>query len=676
MWRDQLDIFWDGGRLLVLGFFTSVERAPAFGGRPDLMVFAAPDPLSGETTLLDMIDAARWRCGHCVITLATDQSHVGLRAPDGAELRIALTSDKVGPATGGEWRLLLTLAPETGSAEAASFRVAALSARADFERLARDHVVQNGARLVWASGQRRNMERRDGVARQMQLWPAGRVFPAWHSRIVLEPLDIPNETGAEAQAAPFAILDCWLREHGAPRAILRLRVPDSLDESAGLLNRTFVVLVMHQRRRLRDWMRDQKEAGDPIIDPLSFEDIRAATRDPGEHPDAVEASDSIVVVNLLKLVTKPEEAEFDGFALRRLTENQAPGVGAAFDLEFYGAALGDDLGVVSISAEAGDFGAAPIDPGGAPNARLFRIESDGLRPRRVAEDEALLDELLRRAANVQSSPSGSANRSLAERVASLHGRREKLVALFNAALARTGFQGRLEAAGAWEALEPLLFASFSALVEDASPRGRALLHRLGGYGAFRADPSLLTAMTRRPEFAEAAEDIFSGASQSDTRSLVYRFAGVCGAEGLAPPFEEPAAHAQFYRQLVAAPGADRLAQARIALTGDAEIDRHALDYAESLADEATVLRAAAYFDDLALVDEAEELRAYLAARRRDEWTPAAEAGLSSALVVKAVAAMKQAEAEAQAIAAAPPLEPPPPPKPKGLLAGLRGMFGR
>jgi hypothetical protein len=679
MWRDQLDAFWDGGRALALGFFDGAERSPAFGARPDLVVVSSKAPdFSEETALVDLIDAGRWRAGHCVVELPRDHFHVALRAPDGSELRLALTGENSGVA-GGEWRLLLVLTPEGSPAETPVFRVASVSARGDFDRLAREHVVQSGSRLVWAMGQKRNIERRDGAARQAHLWPTRRVFPVFQSRIALEPVEFLNENGADAQAAPFAIMDCWLRENGAPRVILRLRVPDSLDESANLLNRASVVLVMHQRRRLRDWIRDQKEAGDAIIDPLSFDDIRQATGEIAEHPDAVEAPDAIAVGNLLKLVTDPTETEFEGFTARRLAEASAPGLGAAVDIEFYGAALGDDVGLVSASADAGDFGVTPIDPGGASYIRLFRVEGDGLRARRIGDDDPLLEEILRRTADQESVPTGAMARSIAERAASLRGRREKFVASLNAALARAGFPGRFEASGAWDTLEPLMFSSFAALVGEAGAPARALLNRFGGYAAYRADPSLLAAMLRRPEFVQgasggpASSQGLAASYDGDDRPLVYRYASACGAEGIVAPGLDLPAQLQSFRVLMNLPNSPRLRMARLALTGEADIDRDAASAADALHDEAAVERAAAYFEETELADAATALRDYLAARREGGWTSMGEAQGIASLVARAASDLRQAEVEAAAAEAAPPPEPPP--KPKGFFAAVRGLFG-
>ncbi|MEF3368153.1 hypothetical protein V3H18_16580, partial [Methylocystis sp. 9N] len=246
-------------------------------------------------------------------------------------------------------------------------------------------------------GARRALERADARL-VIRLAPARRVFPAYQSRLVLEAAAF-EAAAADAREAPFAIMEHWLREGAAPRVILRLRIPDSIEESAALLGRCSVALAMNQRRRLKGWTLDQRVAGEPTVDPLTFDDLRQATGELQEHPDAVETAEPIVVANLLALLIDPDEVDAEGIALRRGLEKNAPGMGETVEIEFYGAALGDDVGLVCPAATAGDIAIAPHDPGGPPFARLFRVEGDGLAPRRATEDEALLDELMRRAAD-------------------------------------------------------------------------------------------------------------------------------------------------------------------------------------------------------------------------------------------------------------------------------------
>ena len=504
MWREQFDYFWDGRRRLAIGWFDGAERAPAAAARPELTVVSAQDErFSIAPALVDVIDAVRWRARIVLLDLPSDHRFVRLTAADGVELVLALAPDRDQP-QGGDWRLLMTLLPDAGGVDPVAFRLATLAARGDFERLAREQTAAAGARLVWAIGQRRIVERGD-AALTIRLAPARRIFPAHQSRLVIEAAAFEAAVAADAREAPFAIMEHWLREGGAPRVILRLRIPDSIEESAALLGRCCVALAMNQRRRLKSWMLDQRTAGEPTIDPLTFDDLRQATGEPDEHPDAVETTEAVVVANLLALLVDPDEADVDGIAVRRSREKSAPGMGETVEIEFYGAALGDDVGLVCPAAAAGDIGVAPVDPGGAPFARLFRVDGDGLTPRRAADDEGLLDELMRRAADAARAATGAASRAVAERAAGLRSRRDKLIASLNGALARAEIATRFETTGLWDALEPLAQASFVALVVETPPPARARLQRQGGYGAFRADPALTAALARGGEFAQSAQ---------------------------------------------------------------------------------------------------------------------------------------------------------------------------
>lgn len=669
MWRDQLDVFWDGGHVLALGFFDGEEPAGALGSRPELVVSSARDQnFSRDAALIDVIDVLRWRRGHAIVTLPSDHVFVNLRAADGAELRLALMDEKA-ETQGGEWRLLLNELPDPAARPSGPFRIASLSARGDFERLAREQVARGGARLVWAICQRRHMERRDGAARLARLWPTRRLFPAHQSRIVLEAIEPPVDGVNDDVRAPFAIMDHWVRENGAQRVMLRIRAPDALHQSEALLSRTAVVLVMHQRRRLREWAREQRELGDPTIDPLTFEDIRVATADPLETPDAVGSNDSIVVCNLLELIVNPDEANFDGFAIRRHSDGNGD-AGVVADIEFFGAALGDDVGLVSLAAEAGDFGVVPDDPGGAPYVRLFRVEGDGLIARKVEDDDILLDEILRLAANQRgASTAVTPTRAAGERAASLQGRREKFLATLNASLSSAGFAGRFDATTAWDLFEPLFAASFVALVDEAGEQARALVQKLGGYAAYRADPALLWAMARQSEFAQEANP---AALWEQGRPLVYRFAAACGVDGMVAPGVDLQMQARVWRLLMQPSLAHRLRAARIQIGGGSDLLRDAAAVAESLADAAMIERASAHFSNRDMFDEAEALERYAMARQNGEWTPLEEA-VSFAALVSQANRWKPQEIETT-VAVVEPSRPIEPPRPAGFFATMRGFF--
>src|SRR5205085_10212728 len=88
---------------------------------------------------------------------------------------------------------------------------------------------------------------------------------------------------------PFALLDLWQRE-APPKVAIRIRVAGAGDDIESTLRRMAVVHVMNQRRHLRDWIKTQRQAGDPIVKPLTFEDVRTAVHDPDEAPNAVDSS--------------------------------------------------------------------------------------------------------------------------------------------------------------------------------------------------------------------------------------------------------------------------------------------------------------------------------------------------------------------------------------------------
>jgi len=671
MWREQFDYYWDGRRRLAIGWFEGAERTPAAAARPELAIVSARDErFTHAPTLVDVVDAARWRARILVVDLPPEHRFVRLTAADGTELILALAAERDLP-QGGDWRLLLTMLPDAGGADPVAFKLAALPARGDVERLSREQTAAAGARLVWAIGQRRVVERADG-ALVIRLGPARRVFPAYQSRIVLEASPFETSAAGDAREAPFAIMEHWLREPGAPRVILRVRIPDSIEESASLLGRCSVALAMNQRRRLKGWTLEQRAAGEPAVDPLSFEDLRQATGDTQEHPDAAETAEPIVVGNLLALLVDPDEAEVDGVVLRRSREKSAPGAGETVEIEFYGAALGDDVGLVCPAAGPGDLGVAPVDPGGPAFARLFRVEGDGLTPRRATEDEGLLDELMRRAADAARAATGAAARAVAERAAGLRGRRDKLVASLNGALARAEVAARFDPPGLWDALEPLAQASFAALVIGAPGPARARLQQFGGYGAFCADPALAAAVAQGGDFAQTARPAGGAAQTRGALSLLARYLDACGAHGMAPGGIDATQEARLMRALLKEPDVAALRDARILLALDDSVRREAAHASHHIADAIAVERARMHFREVGAKDAADILGAYLESRRTGGWTPPHEAPTLAALVARADIELDAAGREAESVAQFPQGEE----RRKGLIAAMRGFFGR
>lgn len=669
MWQEQFDYFWDGRRRLAIGGFDGAERAPPLSARPALTVYSAPDPaFQTDVALVDVIDAIRWRAGVVIADIAQEHRFVRLVAPDGGTLTLHLASEREQP-PGGEYRLLMTLLPEGAGEAAAVSRVVSLSARGDVARLAREQTASAGARLVWAIGARRLFEQPPGGGLIARLAPARRIFPTYESRLVLEALPLEAEAAAETREAPFAVMQHWLRENGAPRALLRLRIPDSLEESATLIGRTSVALALNQRRRLRGWMQEQKQAGEPVIDPLTFDDIRQATGEAAEHPDAVESTDAVVVANLLNLLLDPTSAEADGVTVRRGGEKTAPGLGETIEIDFYGAALGDEVGLVAPTARPGDLGVAPLDPGGPPFARLFRVEADGLAPRRVGDDDPLLEELMRRAATASArAGTGAAARAFAERAAGLKSRREKFAAALNETLARAGASTRFSAAGLWDLFEPLQQESFVALA-GAAP---ALVQQIGGYGAYAVDPALTAALARGGPLARLAQ----GVDGRGAASLTARYATACGAEGMASKGLDAVGQLAALGALAQEEASLTLREARVGLSPDFETRRAAAIAAERLVDASGVERALAHFEKARDGEAVAALTDYLAARRAGRWIAATSAPALAALLARAGVEREEEQTRVAAGMTAAAATPPPPPvapeKPKGF---FRRLFG-
>lgn len=644
------------------------------GPRPDLTVISARDAaFANAATLIDVVDARRWRGGHCVLELPRDHAHVSLRSPDGAELRCSLVGEE-SSLSGGELRLLLIEAAEHPQLPTTSFRLAPIAARGDLERLARDQIIRSGQKLVWAISQRRQSERRDGATALIRISPAQRAFPTHQSRIVLESIEPPVGRGASTLKAPFAIMESWLSENGAPCPALRLRIPNAPDQNALMLSRTAIVLVLHQRRRFRDWLRERREAGEPVADPLDCDDVRQATGHALERPEAVEADGSIIVHNLQNVIANLETGSFDGLFVTRLPEGGAES-GAVVDIHFFGAALGDDVGLVSTAADAGDFGVVPSDPGGAPHARLFRVESDGLRPRKMTDEDGLLDEILRNAADEERGATAGPTRSNGDRATSVQGRREKLIGAFNASLASAGHAGRFEAARFWDIFEPILMSSFVALATDATPEARAVLARIGGYDAYRRDPSLAQAALRRHELAKGLDEEGFREYCGAAAPLPHRFVAACGLSGLVTASADLLAQLEIWRLLAQPAVAPRVVKARISL-GRAKDVADIARVAELLCDEAVVERAAIYCDDLGdLQEQAQSLRDYLTGRRDGEWIAFDAASRLSVIVDEANAYWRQIDAgRPEAVDDAERI--PAQAKPDGLLATMRNFLLR
>lgn len=658
MWPEQLDFLWDGRRRLAIGRFDA-DDAPL----PLLTVISArDDAFTIAPTLVDAIDPSRWRARVAILDLPADHRFLRIVSADGVTLTLELVQT-LENATAGVWRLVFMLLPEQAGEGEISFAGAALPLRGDLERLAREQIMAAGARLVWAIGQRRLALRDDDGALRLRLAPATRVFPSEQSRLAIEALPLDLAAAADTRAAPFAIMQHWLAENGAPRAILRLRLVDSLEESAGLLGRVSVVLALRQRQRLDVWSQRQKQAGEPAVDPLTFADIRQAIGDPLEHPDAVGTGDALVVVNLLSLILDPDAGEDSGIAVRRVSSARNSLAGETIDIDFYAAALGDDVGLICPSASPGDLAVTPVDPGGVAFVRLLRFEGDGLVARRVAEDDPFFDEMLRRASGAARAAGGAAARAMNERAAGLRGRRERFVDTLNRALARVNAPGRFNASGEWDVLDPLLQASYAALAVEfpAEPA------RLGGFAAYTADPALFGALARGGDLARTARAPNARGDSQPRAALTTRYLSACDAVGLAPDDMSPEAQADLLRALAQGDDGAALRAAHISAPLDPRAWRETLTAARTLVNAGAIRAAIEDFEAARDADAADALRDYLSFREAGAYSPATDAATLASLVKRAADRRAVALARAESDTSIPPTE-----KPKGF---FRRLFG-
>ncbi|WP_400771054.1 hypothetical protein [Methylosinus sporium] len=217
-------------------------------------------------------------------------------------------------------------------------------------------------------------------------------------------------------------------------------------------------------------------------------------------------------------------------------------------------------------------------------------------------------------------------------------------------------------------------AAFARLCAEADAEGRATVSRLGGYDAYRTDPSLMEACVRAPRLARAGDEAGFRAYCGGARALPPRFLALCRASGLMAATAGAAAQSRLLELLLAHPAvAAHAMETRIELDDARDLER-VDEIALLLRDEAMVERAAIYCDDLQLDEEARRLRDYVTRRRAGEWTPLAEAQRLAVVVDEANAYWRRLdmeraapiETEPRAVAAAP--------KSDGILATMRNFL--
>jgi hypothetical protein len=624
MW-ERLEAFWDGEHSLLLGVFDG--NAAPFGPVGELAVFSHRE--FGEdagSTLLDIVPADR-RPGYWLVRLPPEHRHINIRTADagaGPELQISLVLPPF--IAGGSWNVLVANAPASPN-EDVDFRTARRAATANPDRLYESQLRESGGRAVAALLQHRS-EQRDGQSLHIQLAPLRVVWPQQHARILIEPVERPSPSRRERYrdfVPAFSILELWLRE--SPPAITIRVFPGEIGGPADmLLARIAVVHVMHQRWHLREWRRQRREAGDPSVDLLTIEEMRGILGDVGAGPAAAMSKEPIVAFNLYSALSaaQPEALSADGIHVR---QGGAPGSKWA-EIEFPGAALGDDVGLVCNWADENDITVRPQDPGGTPQARLFRVTDSALSPIAVDAKYRLLDEVLRLAGDHEI---GAPPKQTGE--GGTPADRTAVTALFDSFTARLRGRGAdvidVARGQGWQAISAAVYVAAATIRGSKSVEAA---ERIGGYQTFESDPAIVGAVARNPELVEGVSISLAVRPRTVSSHLAHRLANWLGMPNLVETDLAPDAQIAAWRVLRNPGTAGKLTATRITLAGAAEVMPLADWVADVLSDESVLPKVIVSLRDRGETSglSTEEARApaalgdalagYVQRRRRGEWT--------------------------------------------------------
>ena len=641
MWRERLEAFWDGGASLVLGFFGVSDIAALIAPRHEFVITScANKEFNSGVTLIDLIDIRTSPSKFWVITLPPRHEHVSIRVREGDELLLHLVREN--EVVGGEWRLLMTELPQPGRDE--FFRIAAVAAATKADRFEGEQIKRSGDRLVWALRQKRQVEYLGRVPAAMRISPSRRVWPSRESSVTIEAVEPiagrPNRT----DVAAFALLDLWQREV-PPKVAIRIRVSGTGDDIEASLRRMWVVHVMNQRRHLRDWIRTQRRAGDPIINPLTFEDVRNALNDPDELPNAIDAPHWAALFNLSHALTVGDEVEEDGATIRPLPRTASPGGTVAIEMEFFGATLGDDVGIVSNWARDGDIVVYPEDPGGSQKARLLRVGIDGLASGAFDDNDPALHEVLARAADLEADV---AHEPGEVRTTEADARQSSFIALLKSQVRSPALISSI-AQSRWDDLAPIAVAELACIAAAGGPAAEEVLQRIGGYAAFRLDPVIASIVARRPDLISDIQSDLLGERHDTSGHLARRLGVLRGTPQLVAQNLDLPRQIQGWRILTESGMAQQLTAARISLGGSNDVmagvgsivailndESQVEESAEALEDEASELQedqGADSADARDAIEKAEGLRTYLRSRQElGTWTALEEAARLSDLI--------------------------------------------
>ena len=382
-----------------------------------------------------------------------------------------------------------------------------------------------------------------------------------------------------------------------------------------LLGQTAVVHVMHQRLRLNEWREQARQDGDPTIDLLTVQDMHEALGELGEEAPVVAGTEAIVAFNLFRIIEAAQNEPYEADGIRVRPVGAPASAAKSIEIEFSGAALGDDVGIVSNWANPGQLLARPHDPAGSPHARLFRIGDNELRPLTLDEDYPPLKDVMQLA--------GEREISIPAKPASGPANAEQLSA---AAQVISSFRARLGHAGAdfidnakghgWDAI---VTAAYVGTVTAHGSRSVEAAQQAGGYDAFLDDPAIVGAVARDPNLIDDFSTV-AGRRSGGAGHLAARLAGSLGMPELVDSNLTETAQIQAWR-VIRVPGvARKLTTARIGLQGPAELLRRAELIGDTLSDLPSLHKAIISLRDRGETERADELADYVQ-RRKSEWTP-------------------------------------------------------
>lgn len=623
MW-ERLETFWDGQRTLLLGIFDG-DRAPLAAAREIAVFSRLGTDENASSTLLDVIPTDH-QPRYWLVSIPEGHRHITVQSAAGKGAAGDLQLSLVSPADigSGSWHLLIAGAPSDATTDLTLHVVERRAVPANREQFWERQVADSGILAVAGLLQHRSVQ--DGrERRRVQLAPLRSIWPRRDSRITVEPVARPSQSRRERYRnmnPDFSILSLWLQE-APPPVVLRVSPGEVGGTTDRLLGQTAVVHVMHQRLRLNKSREQAQQEGDPPIEVLTFQDMQEALGELGEEAPFVAATEGIVAFNLFEIIdaAKNDPYEADGISVRQVGASAS--AAKSIEIEFPGASLGDDVGIVSNWANPGQLFARPQDPSGSPQARLFRVGDNELRPLTLDETYPPFDDVMQLA--------GEREIGIAAKSATEPANAEQLSA---AARVVSSFRARLgHAAGAdfidnakghgWDAI---VTAAYVGTVTAHGERSVEAAQHVGGYDTFLDDPAIVAAVARNPNLIDDLPFFtVAGRRSGGAGHLAARFAGVLGMPELVDSDLTGAAQIQAWRVIRVVGAARKLAATRIRLEGSTELLLRAELIADTLFDLPSLEKAIISLRDRQelikdAAQQADELADYAGRRRKSEWT--------------------------------------------------------